>query len=191
MDVLRSQPGQEDTLLGQTIGTCTIQRLLGRGGMGVVYVAQQSRPRRTVALKVVLPDLFPTTEQSCEFFARFRREADAIAALDHINILPIYEYGEQGQLAYLVMPYVTGGTLRERLRTRRVLPLSEVIAIVEQIASALDYAHRHGIIHRDLKPANILFHADGRVLLTDFGIAKVLNESTITYRTPPGCAPAL
>src|SRR5947209_1089855 len=165
-------------LLGKTLGTCVLERLIGQGGMGAVYLAQQARPRRTVAVKVLLPELSPTaTSVAAEFLARFRREADAIATLDHVNIMPIYEYGEQGQLAYLVMPHVTGGTLRNRLVTRGTLPLNEVIPIVEQAAAALDYAHAHGIVHRDLKPANMLFHADGRLLLTDFGIAKMMNET--------------
>ncbi len=165
-------------LLGQVLGTCTLQRLLGRGGMGAVYLAQQSRPRRAVAVKVLVPGLLLESGIRDEFLARFRREADAIAALDHINIMPVYEYGEQKQLAYLVMPYVAGGTLREALEQRGILPLNEVLPIIEQAAAALDYAHRQGIVHRDLKPGNILFHADGRVLLADFGLAKVLKETT-------------
>jgi serine/threonine protein kinase len=166
-------------LLGKTLGNCVLERLIGQGGMGAVYLAQQTRPRRTVAVKVLLPELTPKSARiSTEFLARFRREADAIATLDHVNIMPIYEYGEQEQLAYLVMPHVTGGTLRNRLVAQRALPLSEVIPIVEQAAAALDYAHAHGIVHRDLKPANMLFHADGRLLLTDFGIAKMMNETT-------------
>ena len=165
-------------LLGQGLGTCTLERLLGRGGMGAVYLAQQSRPRRSVAVKVLVPGLLLESRTHEEFLARFRREADAIAALDHINIMPIYEYGEQEQLAYLVMPHVTGGTLREVLEQRGILPLNEVLPIIEQAASALDYAHKQGIVHRDLKPGNILFHADGRVLLADFGLAKVLKDTT-------------
>ncbi|HZU02382.1 MAG TPA: serine/threonine-protein kinase, partial [Ktedonobacteraceae bacterium] len=166
-------------LLGKTLGNSVLEHLIGQGGMGAVYLAQQTRPRRTVAVKVLLPELTPKSAGvSAEFLARFRREADAIATLDHVNIMPIYEYGEQEQLAYLVMPHVTGGTLRNRLVAQRALPLSEVIPIVEQAAAALDYAHAHGIVHRDLKPANMLFHADGRLLLTDFGIAKMMNETT-------------
>jgi serine/threonine protein kinase len=146
--------------------------------MGAVYLAQQSRPRRVVAMKVLMPGLLAETDVRAEFLARFRREADAIAALDHINIMPIYAYGEQEELAFLVMPYVTGGTLREALEKRGRLPLNEVVPIIEQAAAALDYAHERGIIHRDLKPGNILFHADGRVVLADFGLAKILNEVT-------------
>jgi len=165
-----------NALIGQSLGTSTIQRLIGRGGMGAVYVAQQTRPRREVAVKVLLPALFADQPGRIGFLARFRREADAIATLDHINIIPIYEYGEQEQVAYLVMPYVTGGSLHRVLEKRGVLPLSEVLPILEQAAAALDYAHAKGIIHRDLKPGNILFHSDGRVLLADFGLAKVLRE---------------
>ncbi|GHO42874.1 serine/threonine-protein kinase [Ktedonospora formicarum] len=173
-------------LIGQTLGTCTLRRLIGRGGMGAVYLAQQTRPRRTVAVKVLLPHTMMDKRPRDEFLARFRREADAIAALDHINILPLYEYGEQEDMAYLVMPYVTGGTLREMLEKQGVLSLEDTVRIVEQAADALDTAHAQGIVHRDLKPANILFHADGRALLADFGLAKVvrdLRESGIKGRS--------
>ena len=161
-------------LLGQVLGKCTLQHLLGQGGMGVVYLARQSRPRRTVAVKVLVPGMHTDPRARAEFLVRFRREADAIAALDHINIMPIYEYGEQEEMAYLVMPFVTGGTLRTLLGKKGILSLPEVIPIVEQAAAALDCAHAQGIVHRDLKPANILFHADGRILLADFGLAKVV-----------------
>lgn len=164
-------------LLGRTVGTCELQNLLGRGGMGAVYLAQQSRPHRPVAVKTLMPAMFQDASIQDAFLARFRREADAIAALDHVNIMPIYEYGEQEDVAYLVMPYVTGGTLRQTLEKRHILPLNETLSIIEQIAAGLDYAHAHGIVHRDLKPANILFHADGRVLLADFGLVKMLNET--------------
>lgn len=164
-------------LLGRTVGTCELQSLLGRGGMGAVYLAQQSRPHRSVAVKTLMPTTFQDASIRDAFLARFRREADAIAALDHVNIMPIYEYGEQEDVAYLVMPYVIGGTLRQMLEKRRILPLNETLSIIEQIAAGLDYAHARGIIHRDLKPANILFHADGRVVLADFGLVKMLNET--------------
>ncbi|HLI88022.1 MAG TPA: protein kinase [Ktedonobacteraceae bacterium] len=178
-------------LVGRTLGTCTLQRLLGRGGMGAVYLAQQERPHRIVAVKVLMPDLLAHEDLYKEFLIRFRREADAIAALDHINIMPIYEYGEEERLAYLVMPYITGGTLREVLRKRGRLPLAETIPIIAQTASALDYAHARGIIHRDLKPGNILLHADGRLLLTDFGIAKVVETSPTTDQHTPQALPTL
>ena len=165
-----------NALLGQSLGTCTIKHLIGRGGMGAVYLAQQTRPRREVAVKVLIPGSLGDQPWRIDFLARFRREADAIAALDHVHIIPIYEYGEQEQVAYLVMPYVTGGSLHQLLEKWGALPLSKALPILEQAAAALDYAHTKGIIHRDLKPGNILFHADGRVLLADFGLAKVLRE---------------
>ena len=165
-------------LLGSTLGNSTLERQIGRGGMGAVYIARQLRPRRAVAVKVLLPGAVLDEKAQSDFLTRFRREADAIAALDHIHIMPIYEYGEQDQLAYLVMPYVTGGTLRQILGRRGALPLNEILPIIEQAAEALDYAHERGIIHRDIKPGNILFHADGRLLLADFGLAKVLSETT-------------
>jgi len=143
--------------------------------MGAVYLARQSRPRRRVAVKVILPGLIEEKTRE-EFLIRFRREADAIAALDHIHIMPIYEYSEQGDTAYLVMPYVMGGTLRDRLEKSLTLSLEESIHIIDQAAAGLDSAHAQGIIHRDLKPANMLFHADGRLLLADFGLAKVLKD---------------
>ncbi|MEO7022452.1 MAG: protein kinase [Ktedonobacteraceae bacterium] len=170
-----------NSLLQKTLGTCTLECLLSQGGMGTVYLARQLRPRRTVAIKVLLPGSVFKAQAQADFLARFRREADAIAALDHIHIMPIYEYGEQDQLAYLVMPYVTGGTLREILIERGALPLSKVLPILEQAAEALDYAHERGIIHRDIKPGNMLFHADGRLLLTDFGLAKLLDQTGETF----------
>jgi serine/threonine protein kinase len=127
---------------------------------------------------VLLPSIVLEQRPRNEFLARFRREADAIAALDHVNIMPVYEYGEQGDIAYLVMPYVTGGTLRDILEKRSVLTLEEVLPIIEQAAAALDTAHAQSIVHRDLKPGNMLFHADGRLLLADFGLAKVLSDVT-------------
>lgn len=164
-------------LTGLTLGTCTLERLVGQGGMGAVYLARQARPSRNVAVKVLQPNMSMNSEVYQEFLARFRREADVIARLDHVNIMPIYEYGEQANLAYLVMPYLSGGSLREILSRRGALPLDEVVTYIEQAASALDYAHAQGVVHRDLKPANFLLAADGRLVLADFGIARIMEES--------------
>lgn len=162
-----------ESFIGRTLGTCTIERVLGRGGMGVVFLAHQSRPNREVAVKVLLLSLMPDPARRARFLARFRREADAVAMLDHANILPIYEYGEQPDLAYLVMPYISGGTLRDRVERKGQLPLDEAAGFLSKAAVALDYAHNHGVIHRDVKPQNMLLYPDKRLVLSDFGIAKV------------------
>ena len=144
--------------------------------MSAVYLAQQERPRRPVAIKVLRPQLLADARQWPLFLARFRREADATAALDHANIVPIYEFGEQDDLAYLVMPYLPDGSLAEVLARHGPLTIAQTLAYIDQIGSALDYAHQHGIIHRDVKPSNLLLHPDGRLLLADFGIARPLDQ---------------
>src|SRR6266480_1539505 len=168
-------------LIGVTLGTCTFERIIGHGGMGAVYLAQQSRPVRTVAVKVLIPGNNTEVEQKDVFLARFRREADTIAKLEHKNILPIYEYDEavveQERVAYLVMPFIRGGTLRERIddmnRSGSHFDLKLVVSYISQVADALDYAHGLGVVHRDIKPGNLLFHLDGRLLLGDFGIVRL------------------
>ncbi len=170
-------------LAGQTLGTCTLMSLLGQGGMGAVYLAHQARPSRNVAVKVLLPGSVTNDQIYQEFQARFRREADVIAKLEHVNIMPIYEYGEQDGLAYLVMPHLTGGSLRDVLLRRSRLSPAEAVSYIEQAGSALDYAHAQGVIHRDLKPANFLLHADGRLVLADFGIARMIENSNTSGAT--------
>ena len=174
-------------LTGQTLGSCILEKHIGQGGMGAVYLARQTRPARKVAVKVLLPNLAMNSQVYQEFFTRFRREADVIARLEHVNIMPIYEYGEQGGLAYLVMPYLTGGSLRDVLARKGALTLQEAVTYIDQAASALDYAHAQGVIHRDLKPANFLLHADGRLVLADFGIARIMAEGSVGVTlTSPG-----
>ncbi|MFI5274541.1 MAG: serine/threonine-protein kinase [Ktedonobacterales bacterium] len=159
-------------LAGMRLGTCVLETPLGTGGMGAVYLARQERPKRMVAVKVVHQQLTGDPQAWRVFLARFRREADATAALDSANIMPIYEFGEQQGVAYLVMPYLSDGSLAQLLEREGPLPLTRVVRYLEQAASALDLAHRHGIIHRDVKPSNLLLHPDGRLLLGDFGIAR-------------------
>lgn len=175
-------------LIGVTLGTCTLERVIGYGGMGAVYLAQQSRPVRTVAVKVLIPSSRTEIEQQEVFLERFRREADTIAKLEHKNILPIYEYDEavveQERVAYLVMPFIRGGTLRERIdemnRTGSHFELKLVASYISQVADALDYAHGLGVVHRDIKPGNLLFHQDGRLLLGDFGIVRLKAMPSLT-----------
>jgi len=165
-----------EALVGTVLGTCTLQQLIGQGGMGAVYLAQQSRPRRQVAVKVLLPSTTLKPQHLAAFLERFRRETDAAASLEHPNIMPVYEYGERNGLAYLVMPYISGGTLRDVMEREGMLALPKIVNYLEQLAAALDFAHVRGVIHRDIKPANILLTPEGRLLLTDFGLVKILTE---------------
>src|SRR5579875_1825503 len=165
-----------EALIGTVLGTCTLQRLIGQGGMGAVYLAQQSRPRRQVAVKVLMPMTPLRPDQLAAFLERFRRETDAAASLEHPNIVPVHEYGEREGLAYLVMPYISGGTLRDEMERQGTLPFDKIVRYLDQIAAALDFAHEHGVVHRDIKPANILMTPEGRLLLTDFGLVKIVAE---------------
>jgi serine/threonine protein kinase len=165
-----------EALVGTVLGTCTLKRIVGQGGMGAVYLAQQSRPRRQVAVKVLLPSTTLKPQHLAAFLERFRRETDAAASLEHPNIMPVYEYGERDGLAYLVMPYISGGTLRDVMEREGMLELPKIVNYLEQLAAALDFAHARGVIHRDIKPANILLTPEGRLLLTDFGLVKILTE---------------
>ena len=147
-----------------------IIRALGRGGMGMVYLARERALERFVAIKVLRPEL----AQARQGPERFRREARIAAQLAHPGIVPLHTFGEVGGLWYFVMGYVRGDTLAERLRLGGRLPVAEARRIVAELADALDSAHSHGVIHRDIKPANILLDASsGRAVLADFGIAKV------------------
>jgi serine/threonine protein kinase/Tol biopolymer transport system component len=155
-------------MIGQMIGSYEVVAKLGAGGMGEVYRARDTRLNREVALKV-LPELFL---HDSERLARFEREAQLLASLNHPNIAHIYEAGKAG-VAFLALELVPGPTLAERL-ARGPLPLGESLAIARQIVDALDAAHEKGIIHRDLKPANIKVRDDGAVKVLDFGLAKAL-----------------
>jgi len=151
------------------IGRYEILRELGRGGMATVYLARDPAFDRQVAVKI-LPAQFTHDPQ---FLARFRREARVIAGLEHAYVVPVYDYGEDAGQPFLVLRYMAGGSLTDRMQTGP-MPLEEVLQIVTRLAEALDEAHQHGIVHRDLKPANILFDGRGLAYLSDFGIAKMV-----------------
>lgn len=154
------------------LGSYELVRRLGEGGMAQVYLARDVRLGREVAVKVLDARLADRPG----FRERFLREARVAAALDHPNIVPLYDFGDLEHLLYLVMPYVSGGNLQDALR-RAPLPTGEVVTYGSQIADALEYAHKRGVIHRDVKPANMLVHADGRLMLSDFGLAKIIGSS--------------
>lgn len=156
----------------KNIGRYQVKSELGRGGMATVYRAYDPQFKRDVAIKI-LPKEFLHDK---EFRARFEREATTIAALEHPAIVPVYDFGEQDGQPYLVMRYMGGESLKERI-DRGVIPLDEVVRIVDFIAPALDYAHSQNVIHRDLKPDNILFDQQNSPYLADFGIAKLAETS--------------
>src|SRR5688572_5475260 len=148
-----------------------IERELGQGGMATVFLAQDVRHRRKVAVKVVHPELAAVLGAE-----RFLSEIHVTAALQHPHILPLFDSGQaDGQLFY-VLPYVEGESLRSRLHREHQLPIDEAVRLSREVASALDYAHRHGVIHRDIKPENILLH-DGQAVVADFGIALAVTNA--------------
>ncbi len=173
-------------LIGKVIGSCVIENLLAQGGSSAVFLAQQSSPERKVAIKVFLPRTHMHAQQQKEFYARFLLEAEAASRLDHPHILPIYSYGEQDGLPYIIMPYMSGGTLRDYVAEHGPLTLSQTQWYLEQLAAALDYAHQaHGYVHCDVKPANILVDSDGSAVLSDFGIAHLMQPGTVASSSNP------
>ena len=157
-------------------GKYTIERELGEGGMAMVYLARDLRHDRLVALKVLRPELSVAAE-------RFLHEIKVAAGLRHPHILPLHDSGQADELLYYVMPFVEGESLQQRLRRERTLPIDDVLRIGEEVAEALDYAHRHGIVHRDIKPANILLE-ERHAVVADFGIARAVSaagDSRITH----------
>src|ERR671938_1779887 len=158
-----------DTLIGTVFdGRYRILRKLGAGGMADVYLAEDQELGRRVAIKI-LNDRHANDDQ---FIERFRREAKNAAALNHPNIVSIYDRGEAEDTYYIAMEFLDGRTLKELIVSRGAAPINVAIEYARQILSALRFAHRHGIVHRDIKPHNVLVDGEGRVKVTDFGIAR-------------------
>ncbi len=182
-------------LIGQSLGRYHILEQLGEGGMATVYKAYDTRLETDVAVKVIRTENLPQSGVE-KALKRFEREAKALAKLTHPNIVPIIDYGEQEGSPYLVMKYLPGGTLKQVLKGQPMSWEKAAILLIP-IARALDYAHRQGMIHRDVKPSNILITADGEPMLTDFGIAKIVDEANtvdltgtnVTIGTPEYMAP--
>jgi serine/threonine-protein kinase len=148
-----------------------VERELGQGGMAVVFLAEDLKHRRRVALKVLKPELSAALGGE-----RFLREIEIAAALQHPHILPLFDSGEAGGLLWYVMPYAEGESVRQRLAREGQLPLDDALRITDEVGSALQYAHAHGVIHRDVKPENVMLTA-GQAVVADFGIARALQAA--------------
>ena len=157
-----------DARIGSEVAGYRIVSVLGQGGMGTVYLAEQTSPRRNVVVKLLRPDL----SRDEAFRQRFVHESEAAASTEHPNIVPIYSAGEADGVLYIAMRYVEGDDLRHLISNRGPLPPDRAIEIVSQIASALDVAHARGLVHRDVKPGNILLDEGGNAYLSDFGLIK-------------------
>lgn len=163
---------EEGSLLGRLLGDFRVQRLLGRGGMGEVYLAEQVSLRRPVALKVLRPELVA----DADFLRRFESEAMAVAPIHHPNLVSVIAIGEADGIRFIAMEYVQGTNLRDHLRKRGRLEVGACANIVRKVASALQRAADDGIVHRDVKPENVLLTKKGQVKVADFGLARVLGQ---------------
>jgi len=168
-----------DSRIGKTIGQCLIQRKLGQGGMGTVYLGRHMTLNKPVAVKILRPDL-PTDVQGVE---RFLREARAAARLEHHRIVQIYDAGQHDGLYYIVMQNVLGESLAARLRREKRLKVREALRIFRAVGEGIAYAHSKGIVHRDIKPDNILLGEDGGVKIVDFGLACMIEGDPNLSRT--------
>src|SRR6185295_17530692 len=155
-------------------GKYKIERMVGKGGMGAVFLAHDLTLDREVAIKVLPPDI----SQDPKVIQRFQQEAKTAAKLDHTNIIPIYRVESEGGLNYFVMKYIAGTSLEDVLEQKQALTAEYIQRVLWEAACALGHAHQRGIVHRDVKPANIMFDHDGRVMLTDFGISKALQAAS-------------
>ena len=179
-------------MLPDHIGKYRIDAAIGRGGMGMVYRGFDIAIQRAVAIKSISRAALPTDEQSGTL-DRFRREAQAAGRLVHPNIVQVFEYGEDGDTAFIAMELVEGRSLHQELAARRRFTLREVARVMAELLDALAHSHAQGVVHRDIKPANILLNADGRVKISDFGIARIessnLTQSGQMFGTPYYMAP--
>jgi serine/threonine protein kinase/tetratricopeptide (TPR) repeat protein len=183
----RGRPRSHSVTVSETLGQALagryeVVRLLGEGGMAAVYLARDLKHRRSVALKVLRPEL--TAALGPE---RFLREIEITAGLQHPHILPLLDSGEAAGFLYYVMPYVEGETLRQRLERQAQLPVDEAVRIAREVAEALDHAHQHGVIHRDIKPENVLM-SGGHAIVADFGIARAVGSAAGHKLTRTGMA---
>ena len=170
----------------QTLGRYQLERVLGKGAMGIVYEALDPKLHRKVAIKTILISQLDE-ETAKDFSMRFVREAHAVARLNHPNIVQVYDFGEEGDVAYLVMEFIRGNELKSTLTTGQLFDRKECVRIMCELLDALDFAHEAGVVHRDIKPANVMLDSQGRTKLTDFGVARVTDaDRTSAERTQAG-----
>lgn len=162
----------------QNIGKYRVTRPLGKGAMGMVYEGFDPVIERKVAIKTILGEYLEAAEMQ-EALARFRREAQAGGRLQHPGIVGVYEYGNDGDMAFIVMEYVEGQELKRVLATGMRYEVIEVFEIMKQLLTALDYSHKQGVVHRDIKPANLMILAGSKLKIMDFGIARLESSSQI------------
>ena len=158
-------------MIGTKLGSYEVIEEISKGGMAIVYKAFHDATKRHVAIKVIQIDV----SDDKDYLARFEREARLVASLQHIHILPVFDYGQHEGTAYLVMPFIESGTLKRKMRAQS-LNMNEIVRIFSQIADALNYAHGKGILHRDIKPDNVLLDERGNALLSDFGIGRFMES---------------
>src|SRR4249920_158614 len=168
-----------------TLGKYELRREIGRGAMGVVFEAYDPMIKRVVALKTIRSDQL-AGEESATVIARFRREAQAAGRLSHPNIVPIYDFGEDGGVWFIAMEFIKGRELKEYFEANERFSVDDIVRIMSQMLDALDYSHRQGVIHRDIKPANVFLLDDGTVKVADFGIAHIDSSSLTQVGTVLG-----
>src|SRR5256885_2485088 len=163
----------------KTLGRYNLERTLGKGAMGVVYEGLDPRLGRRVAIKTILKSHLDE-DTARDYSMRFVREAQAVARLNHPHIVQVYDFGEEGDMAYLVMEFIKGKELKSYFDANERFDLKTAVRIMSELCEALEFAHKAGIVHRDVKPGNVMLDAEQRVKLTDFGVARI-QDATGTH----------
>ena len=168
------------------LGRYDLVRVLGKGAMGIVYEGMDPKLHRKVAIKTILKGHMDDDDAAKEYSMRFMREAQAVARLNHAHIVQVYDFGEEGEVAYIVMEFIKGKELKNFFDANERFELKEAVRIMCELLDALDFAHESGIVHRDIKPANVMLDGQARVKLADFGVARVTDDRSAAEKTQAG-----